>query len=122
MAPLGIELLSSFILGALLVRAAPILEARQSFSTLSSADIAAFKPFTFYASTAYCQPAQTLTWSCGGACSCIVFRFAGLTIPPAANCDANPTFKPIASGGDGTAVQFWYVGVDPTLKVGGIIS
>ncbi|KAF9466202.1 lipase class 3 family protein [Collybia nuda] len=98
MAFFGIKLIHSFLLGALLVDATPILEARQSFSTLSTAEIAAFKPFTFYASTAYCQPAQTLAWTCG------------------ANCDANPTFKPIASGGDGTAVQFWYVGVDPTLK------
>ncbi|KAG6839821.1 hypothetical protein C0991_011323, partial [Blastosporella zonata] len=33
-----------------------------------------------------------------------------------ANCEANPTFQPVASGGDGDDVQFWYVGVDPTLK------
>jgi hypothetical protein len=33
-----------------------------------------------------------------------------------ANCQANPSFEPIASGGDGDAVQFWYVGYDPTLK------
>lgn len=35
----------------------------------------------------------------------------------AENCDANPTFQPIASGGDGIDVQFWYVGIDPTLEV-----
>ncbi|KAJ6547865.1 hypothetical protein B0H10DRAFT_1969465 [Mycena sp. CBHHK59/15] len=33
----------------------------------------------------------------------------------APNCDANPGFHPVASGGDGDAVQFWYVGVDSTL-------
>ncbi|KAG6872904.1 hypothetical protein C0995_005310 [Termitomyces sp. Mi166 len=39
-----------------------------------------------------------------------------LIINHLANCDANPTFQPVASGGDGTDVQFWFVGVDPTLK------
>lgn len=34
-----------------------------------------------------------------------------------ANCDANPNFKPTASGGDGSDVQFWYVGFDPDLSV-----
>jgi hypothetical protein len=34
----------------------------------------------------------------------------------AVNCaGANPGFHPIASGGDGAAVQFWFVGVDTTL-------
>lgn len=33
----------------------------------------------------------------------------------AADCNANPGFHPIASGGDGDATQFWYVGVDTTL-------
>ncbi|KAF8957116.1 alpha/beta-hydrolase [Flammula alnicola] len=82
---------------ALRVHASPVRR-QAAFSTLSSADIAAFKPFSFYASTAYCQPSQILSWTCG------------------ANCNANPTFKPVASGGDGVSVQFWYVGFDPTLK------
>lgn len=77
---------------------APLLEARQSTSTLSTAQVAAFKPFTFYASTAACNPSTTLTWTCG------------------ANCNANPTFQPVASGGDGDRTQFWFVGYDPTLK------
>jgi len=34
-----------------------------------------------------------------------------------ANCDANPNFKPTASGGDGSDVQFWYVGFDPNQEV-----
>ncbi|KAF8887333.1 alpha/beta-hydrolase, partial [Infundibulicybe gibba] len=67
-------------------------------TALSSAQITAFKPFSFYATTAYCSPASILAWSCG------------------TNCDANPTFQPTASGGDGVDVQFWYVGIDPTLK------
>ena len=64
---------------------APEIESRQAITTLSAAQIASFKPFTHYASTAYCKPAQTLNWSCG------------------ANCNANPGFTPIASGGDGAS-------------------
>jgi len=80
------------------VGASPVRRQTASITALSAADIGAFKPFTFYASTGYCQPSQTLTWTCG------------------ANCDANPTFQPVASGGDGTDVQFWFVGFDPTLE------
>ncbi|KAI0684506.1 Alpha/Beta hydrolase protein [Cytidiella melzeri] len=79
------------------VAARPLLP-RQAISPLSASAIAAFAPYTHYASTAYCTPSTTLTWSCG------------------ANCEANPSFKPVASGGDGTDVQFWYVGYDPTLR------
>lgn len=71
---------------------------RQSITTLSASQIATFKPFTFFASAAYCQPSVTKTWSCG------------------ANCDANPGFIPTASGGDGTDTQFWYVGFDSSLN------
>lgn len=88
----------STILAATIVRAAPRLEARQSVTTLSSAQVASYKPYTNYARTAYCQPAKTLTWGCG------------------TNCEANPSFEPVASGGDGDSTQFWYVGYDPTLK------
>jgi len=77
--------------------AAPALESRQSITALSTSQISSFTPFTFYASAAYCQPANTLAWNCG------------------ANCQANPSFHPIASGGDGDETQFWYVGFDPTI-------
>ncbi|KAF8999366.1 lipase [Hymenopellis radicata] len=76
----------------------PLLEARQSITTLSASAIAAFKPYSFYASAAYCKPSVTLTWTCGS------------------NCDANSHFQPVASGGNGDSVQFWYVGYDPSLK------
>ncbi|KAF7333769.1 Lipase-3 domain-containing protein [Mycena venus] len=78
--------------------AAPPLSVRQSITTLSTAQISAFRPYTFYASAGYCTSASTLTWNCG--------------VP----CAANPTFKPVASGGDGTVIQFWFVGYDPTLE------
>jgi len=74
------------------------LRYRTADRTLSTAEIQTFKPFTFYASSAYCQPETLRQWTCG------------------ANCDANPTFQPIAAGGDGKDVQFWYVGIDPTLQ------
>ncbi|THH17778.1 hypothetical protein EW146_g3101 [Bondarzewia mesenterica] len=67
---------------------------RQSITTLSQTQISDFKPFTFFASTAYCNPSTTLTWTCG------------------ANCNANAGFQTTASGGDGDSVQFWYVGWD----------
>ncbi|KAF9471994.1 alpha/beta-hydrolase [Pholiota conissans] len=78
--------------------ARPLRRQASSFTTLSAAEISAFKPFSFYAATAYCEPSTILASSCG------------------TNCDANPTFQPIAAGGDGIDVQFWYVGVDPTLQ------
>ncbi|KAI0741326.1 alpha/beta-hydrolase [Daedaleopsis nitida] len=74
---------------------------RQSASQISPvplAQIGSFKPYTHYASTAYCQPSSTLNWTCGP------------------NCDANPSFKPVNSGGDGAITQFWFVGYDPALK------
>ncbi|KAF8651855.1 hypothetical protein AX16_004629 [Volvariella volvacea WC 439] len=85
------------VLGAALaVRAAPTLETRQSITALSTAQISSFKPFTFFASTAYCSPSTTIKWNCG------------------ANCNANAGFVPVASGGDGSSVQFWYVGWSPS--------
>ncbi|KAF8075191.1 lipase [Lyophyllum atratum] len=88
----------SAVSGLVAVHAAPQLATRQSVSQLTAAQIAAYRPFTHYASTAYCQPASTLAWNCG------------------ANCNANPGFKPVASGGDGSNTQFWYVGYDSTLR------
>jgi len=78
--------------------AAPSLLARQSITTLSTSQIDVFTPYTWFASTGYCQPDTTLSWSCG------------------ANCNANPGFIPEASGGNGDSTQFWFVGYDPTLK------
>ncbi|KAF9528908.1 Alpha/Beta hydrolase protein [Crepidotus variabilis] len=68
-----------------------------AITTLSETEIDAFTPYTWYASTGYCQPSQVLTWSCG------------------ANCEANPSFHPLFAGGDGVNVQYWYVGYDTLL-------
>jgi hypothetical protein len=86
------------LFGATLIQAAPIRRDNSTITTLSTNQIKSFEPFSFYASTAYCQPSTILNWTCG------------------ANCDANPQFQPIASAGDGTDVQFWYVGFDSTLE------
>ncbi|KAF8806809.1 alpha/beta-hydrolase [Phlegmacium glaucopus] len=91
-------LFGAVLIGLSGARVTPIRRQTSSITTLSPDQIASFKPFTFYASTGYCQSSQILNWSCG------------------ANCNANPTFTPIAAGGDGVDVQFWYVGIDPILQ------
>lgn len=83
----------SFTLGALLaaasaVQAAPGLRARQAITALGTSQISAFQPYTYYASAGYCAASETVTWSCG------------------ANCEANPTFEPVASGGNGDSTQY----------------
>ncbi|KIM90201.1 hypothetical protein PILCRDRAFT_175031 [Piloderma croceum F 1598] len=83
--------------GVATVQAAPSLLSRQSITTLSNSQIDAFTPYTWFASTGYCQASDTLTWSCG------------------ANCNANPGFIPQASGGNGDSTQFWFVGYAPSL-------
>lgn len=57
-------------------------------SALSQVKVHSLKPYTFYAATAYCSPESTIDWSCGQ------------------NCAANPDFVPVASGGDGSLIQF----------------
>jgi hypothetical protein len=75
------------ILAPLLAVAIPY-SGRQSITSLSQSQIDFFTPYSYYASAAYCNPSTTLNWSCG------------------TNCNANPGFKPIASGGDGSDVQY----------------
>jgi len=100
--------------GGLYVKAAPTLEAR-SITTLSTVQISAYKPYSFYASAAYCNPTNTMAWNCGGNVE-KTKPFVSLT-RALANCNANPTFHPVASGGDGAIVQYWYVGYDSTRQV-----
>ncbi|KAJ3576106.1 hypothetical protein NP233_g659 [Leucocoprinus birnbaumii] len=88
---------ASLLALAALTNASPLNHAkRQSITALSTSQIDAFTPFTHFASTAYCNPSTTSNWSCG------------------ANCQANSDFIPVASGGDGSSVQFWYVGYSPS--------
>ncbi|KAE9386984.1 lipase [Gymnopus androsaceus JB14] len=69
-----------------------------TLSTLTTTQIDSFTPYTHYASAGYCNPSTTLSWTCG------------------ADCEANSDFIPVASGGDGSDVQYWFVGYDPTLS------
>ncbi|KAG5653992.1 hypothetical protein H0H81_008574 [Sphagnurus paluster] len=91
-------LFSVLLAGSSAVQASPSLLTRQSISFLSASQIAAYRPYTYYASAAYCKPTNTLAWNCG------------------AQCQRNPSFQPVASGGDGAATRYWYVGYDPTLN------
>lgn len=77
--------------------ATPSLEARQSVTQLTAAQVSAYKPYTYYAAVAQCSPASLAAWNCG------------------VKCNANPGFRPIAAGGDGGLIQQWYVGYDPAL-------
>ncbi|KAG6827782.1 hypothetical protein H0H92_010475 [Tricholoma furcatifolium] len=88
-------LITSVLCSLLAVRGTP-LSPRQSITTLTSSQVSAYTPFTYFASTAYCAPSSTLAWTCG------------------ANCEANSDFIPYASGGDGSSVQYWYVGYSPS--------
>ncbi|KAI6149905.1 Alpha/Beta hydrolase protein [Pisolithus tinctorius] len=91
--------MSCFIVVALLLATfAHALTTRQTITGLTTSQIDSYTPYTYYASTGYCTAAQTLTWDCG------------------ADCEANPDFIPVASGGNGDSVQYWYVGYDPSLS------
>jgi hypothetical protein len=59
-----------------------------SVTDMTSAQVDALTPYTYYTSAGYCEPSVTENWTCG------------------ANCNANPGFQPIASGGDGIITQF----------------
>ena len=75
-------------ISSVLANPVPGLLARQSITALSTAQIDAFTPYTWYASTGYCSPSATLAWDCG------------------TNCEANPDFQPVASGGNGDSIQY----------------
>ncbi|KAF8887340.1 Alpha/Beta hydrolase protein [Infundibulicybe gibba] len=90
--------LLAVLASALLAQAAPPLTTQRGISILTPTQVARFKPYSFYAGAAYCKPSKTKIWKCGP------------------DCDFNSRFKPVASGGDGALVQYWYVGYDPALK------
>ncbi|KAG2364628.1 hypothetical protein BDR07DRAFT_1482246 [Suillus spraguei] len=91
------ESIVAALLIASAVQASPPISARQSITALTTTQIDTFTPYTYYASAGYCTNTQTLAWDCG------------------TNCEANSQFKPVASGGNGDSVQYWFVGYDPNL-------
>lgn len=54
------------LFAGLSINAAPALEERAGVTTLTAVQVASYKPYTFYAATAYCNPVNTLAWNCGG--------------------------------------------------------
>jgi len=89
-------LAGGFIFVSLLVSIVNAAPQKRSITPLTPQQISSFKPFTFFASAAYCDPSKTLNWSCDSLCK------------------ANSDFIPVASGGNGASVQFWYVGFSPS--------
>jgi len=63
---------------------------------LTAAEIAAFIPYEQFAGAAYCPSSNVIDWECGTA------------------CEALPGFEPTLTGGDGDAIQLYYVGYWPT--------
>ncbi|KAI6041885.1 Alpha/Beta hydrolase protein [Pisolithus marmoratus] len=86
------------IVAFFLVASTHALTTRQSITGLTTSQINSHTPYTYYASAGYCTATQTLAWNCG------------------TNCNANSDFIPVASGGNGDSVQYWYVGYDPSLS------
>ena len=69
----------SILLCALSVaNALPVVELskRQSITALSTSQITSYRPYTHFASTAYCKPSVTVNWSCGGQYLFIYFFIA----------------------------------------------
>jgi len=61
--------LISALLGATSVHA---LVARQNIAPLFTSQIDAFTPYSYYAAAAYCRPAKSINWDCGGtSASCV---------------------------------------------------
>ncbi|KAH9991157.1 hypothetical protein BJV77DRAFT_1118723, partial [Russula vinacea] len=58
----------------------------------SQTKIDKLSPYSHYAAAVKCSPQSVAGWNCG------------------ANCVANPTFQLLMNGGDGSEVQFWFVG------------
>jgi hypothetical protein len=107
---------TSFLFSLVGPTIATVIPRADSITALSASQISAFKPFSYYAATAYCQPATVLNKSCGGEHQFLHSSVKTFDIIQV-NCDANTAFQPIAAGGDGAKIQFWYVGIDPSLKV-----
>lgn len=83
-----------------------------SLGSLSSPQIDAFAPFSYFSGAAYCDPSATSAWTCGCAfahCLTLEARPEEVLLKPCfytAYCRANPDFKPFATGGDGSDIQF----------------
>jgi hypothetical protein len=50
------------------------LRSRLTVTSVPAGQVAAYKPYTYFASAAYCSPNATAAWSCGGRC---IYWFVG---------------------------------------------
>lgn len=109
-----------FLATATVGQAFPLLAVRQGITALSISQIDFYNPYTWFASAAYCTPSTTSKWSCGCRFSNIlIFVESGVNPYLIADCQANPGFAPIASGGDSTIIQYCMIATHsfPSLKV-----
>ncbi|KZP08345.1 lipase class 3 family protein [Athelia psychrophila] len=70
-------------------------DATTSITPLSASQISTYTTYAYFASIAYCQSAAVSSWTCG------------------VNCAGNSDFITTAVGGDGDAVERYYVGYNP---------
>ena len=98
---------AAFVLSLSSALAAPAaeLETRATPVALTTAQIATYSPYTYFAAAGYCAPAVTKTWKCGREFPSQIF--ATFTHEMfSANCNATAGFVPTASGGNGADVQY----------------
>lgn len=54
------------VVASLAVQAAPSLNTRATTTALTTSQIDVYTPYTWYASTGYCDSSTTINWNCGG--------------------------------------------------------
>lgn len=77
---------------------AAVLPRDLGFYTLTQGQIDSTNLYAHYASAVKCNPQTLINWNCGP------------------HCQATPNFTLYANGGDGSKVQFWYVGYDKAIN------
>ena len=82
------------------------LEKRADPSVVAASTVSSYTPYTWYASAAYCSPASTLAWNCGSKSRHCFGTPQCIHQTVLANCQQNPGFVPIASGGDSVVTQY----------------
>ncbi|KII90747.1 hypothetical protein PLICRDRAFT_543894 [Plicaturopsis crispa FD-325 SS-3] len=92
MSPSAFWILSALVAGVVNAAPSSFIRRQDTVSTLSSSQLSAFAPYTQFARAAYCSSDKLQGWKCGEA------------------CDATPGFNVTLTGGDGDAVQLFYVG------------
>ncbi|KAJ7035534.1 lipase [Mycena alexandri] len=78
------------------------LRSHLAVTAIPAGQVSSYNPYAYFASAAYCSASATKTWSCG-------------------SCQANPDFKPVATRGDGTSVQYCSVGSIFQLNIQSVI-